>query len=142
MKIEKLVQVAIGVKDIDKAEKFFSDLFEITFDRSPQHDVVRTPTENADEAFKKNKFKGVAMSTLGIELVQPDPPLEKEGLRAFHLKVANIEEAKAEMKKRGIPLLGVQTHGGLKEAIYDIYGARIVLVEYDAATPIKAIFQK
>lgn len=142
MKIEKLVQVAIGVNDIDKAEKFFSDLFEITFDRSPQDDVVRTPTAHADEASRTNPFKAVAMSSLGIELVQPRQPGQKLGLRAFHLKVRDIEEAKAEMEKKGIPLIGTQTHGGLKEAIYDIFGARIVLVEYAAETMIKSILGK
>jgi hypothetical protein len=145
MKIEKLDRVVIGVRSLDKAEKLFSKLFGIKFERSPIHTMVKTLTEHADQAFKKIEYRNVAIAPVGLELIETSPPVETEGIRSFHFKVSNLEEAKIEMEEKGIHLVAEVTHGGLKEAIFspeDLHGARIVLVEYEAPTVISAILQK
>lgn len=150
MKVEGLVGVALTVKNLDEAISLFSDLLGTTFEKI--HSKVakgevkfeKTITKHADRAFEETKIK-VAISPIGLELIETIPPTEKEGIRSFLLKVSNLEEAKAEMELKGIRLVAEAKIGGLKEAIYspdDLRGARLTLVEYDAPTPIEAILQK
>ena len=56
-----------------------------------------------------------------------------------------LDKAKAEMEKRGVPLLADITLGTLREAIYhpdDLHGAMMGLVWYPTATPMEAIKTK
>jgi len=146
MKIEKIDRVAVAVKNLDQAEKFFADLLGTTFQRSPTSDIVKTLTEHGQRVLKEKetKYVKVAISPTGLELVETSPPCDQEGIRSFHFKVSNLEEAKTQMKNKGIHLLTEIKHGGLKEAIFDpddLHGIRLVLVEYDAPTPMTAILQ-
>jgi len=143
MKVEKLDRVAIEVKDLDMAKRLFSDLLGINFEMSPLDTLERVEHDERDS--RVTQFKKIALSPIGLELIETSPPCEREGLRSFHLKVSNLEEAKAEMKGKGIRLLSEFRHGGLKEAIFspdDLHGVRLVLVEYDAPDVISAILQK
>ena len=48
--------------------------------------------------------------------------------------MSNLDEAMAEMKSRGIRLVGQMEHGKMKAAIYhpkDSYGVMIELIEYE-----------
>ena len=146
MKIEKLQQVNIGVKNLDEAIKFFSDLFGTTFERVHPEEVgyQKTVAEHADPALEGARFIA-AISPIGLELLQSIPSVEKEGVRSFSFKVSNLEEAKVEMKERGVRLLADIKVGNLKEAIFspdDLHGCRIVLLEYEAPTIMDAILQK
>lgn len=145
MNVEKIDRVAIHVNNLDEAMRMFSDLLGIEFDVVPREGIKRTKTitEHADRAFEEAKNK-IALSPVGLELVE-SAAVKQEGLRSFHLKVSDIEAAKAEMKAKGIRLVADMAAGGLKEAIYspeDLHGVRLVLVEYDAPTALKAIMQK
>ncbi len=143
MKVQKLERVALTVKNLEEAVKLFSNLFDTTFERCPDT-VVRKITEHADPAFEGLKLK-IAMSPIGWELLETDPPPEKEGVRAFHFKVSNLERAKAEMKAKGIRLLAEVTYGNLKEAVFspdDLHGARLCLAEFDAPTAVDAVMQR
>jgi len=150
MKIEKIDRVVIHVKDLAKAERLFSDLFGTTFDeyadRIMRGEVKRERvlTEYADPSFEERGLK-VAHSPIGLELIETTPPVEKEGIRSIVLKVPDLEEAKAEMKKKGVRLLLEVKLGGLKEAIFhpdDSHGVRLCLAEYQTNTVIAAILQK
>ena len=145
MKIEKLDRVAIHVNDIEEAIALFSSVLGTRFDMAPREGVKRkkTITEHANRAFEESRNR-VAISPEGIELVEMPKPQPPEGLRSFHLKVSNIEEAKAEMQAKGIRLTAYLELGGLKEAIFspeDLHGVRLVLVEYDAPDAISAMRQ-
>jgi len=122
MKVEKINHVAIMVKDLDEAGRFFSDLLNIKF---------KGPNE-AKEADVKN-----LMSDVGIELVaplSPDRPAAKtlerrgEGLATLVLKVANLEQAIAHMQARGVRMIGRANLPTAKTAQFhpkDLHGVMI-----------------
>jgi methylmalonyl-CoA/ethylmalonyl-CoA epimerase len=138
MKIEKIDHVAILVKDLSKAEKFFSDLFEMEFAKLGEVEEVDARS---------------IMEASGIEILEPLTPdgptaktLEKrgEGLTLISLKVPNLEEAMAEMKTKGIRLVA-ERHEDVRLAIYhpkDTYGVMIELIEYDAQHPLLNAMRK
>ena len=145
MKVEKLERVVIGVKNLDEALKFFSGVLNISFDIIPMDtEVKRTATTTKDEERKIYPTK-LAISPLGLALVETDPPPEKEGLRSLLLKVSDLEQAKAKMESKGITKTAEATIGGQKEAIYnadDCHGVRVVLIDYDTPDSISAVLQK
>lgn len=146
MKIEKLDRVALHVKNLEKAEALFSDLFGIEFKRAPIPKAKVYPTEYGESVHRESEtcYTGVSLSSAGLELIETDPPCEEEGVRSFHFKVSDLEEAKAEMEAKGMRLVSEIVFGGLKEAVYspeDMHGARILLVEYDAPDSISAILE-
>jgi len=138
MKIEKIDHVAILVKDLNKAEKFFSDLFEMKFSKLGEVEEVDARS---------------MMESSGIEILEPltpDGPTAKtlerrgEGLTLISLKVPNLDEAMAEMKARGIRLVA-ERHEDVRLAIYhpkDTYGVMIELIEYDAEHPLLNAMRK
>ena len=150
MKIEKIDRVVIHVKNLTDAERFFSNLFGTTFDeyadKIAKGEIKRERilTEDADSSFEERELK-VAHSPIGLELIETIPPMEKEGIRSIVLKVPNLDEGIAEMKKKGIRLLLEVRLGGLREAIFnpdDLHGVRICLAQYEAPRVISAILQK
>ncbi|MFH1381292.1 MAG: VOC family protein [Chloroflexota bacterium] len=146
MKIEKLERVSIGVKNLAEAEKFFSDVFGLTFTKSPT-DVKRElllnePISDEHRAFI-GKSRKASHSRIGLELVEKDPPVANEGVRVIYFKVDNLEAAKAEMKKKGIRLLHEEHVGKMRQALYGpIFGCRIDLVEYEGPSALDAILRK
>ena len=150
MKVERLDLVAMDVKDLDEAARFFSDLFETTFENldtllaKDGRKSETTVTEHADRAFEEAPIK-LVISPLGIELLQTIPPLEGEGTRAIAFKVSDLEQAKAELKKKGVRLLKEIRAGGFKEAIFspdDLHGMRLALFEYEAPSIKDAYLQR
>ena len=129
MKIEKLDHIAIMVQDLKKAEKFFADLFETKF---------------AALGEIKDMDARSMMEPSGIEIIEPLTPdgvsartLQKrgEGLSLLSLKVADLDEAMAEMKSRGIRLTAQMQTGKMRVAIYhpkDTFGVMIELIEYES----------
>jgi catechol 2,3-dioxygenase-like lactoylglutathione lyase family enzyme len=132
MKIEKIDHIGILVKDVKKAEKFFTDLFETQF---------------AALGEVKDLDITSMMEPSGIEIVQPLSPdgvsartlnNRGEGLTLLSLKVASLDEAMAEMKSRGVRLTGQVQSGRMRAAIYhpkDAYGVMIELIEYQTEHP-------
>ena len=101
MKVEKLDHIAISVRDLDKAISFFSGLL---------------GTEFSEPRVIEDAGARQVLDPLGIELVEPLTPdsavartIESrgEGLSLLSLKVADLEEAIAEMKSRGVRLVQV-----------------------------------
>jgi hypothetical protein len=56
MKIEKVDRVAGHFKGVDKAEKLFSGLLGIEFQRAPLEKAKRATSEHADSAFNESKI--------------------------------------------------------------------------------------
>jgi methylmalonyl-CoA/ethylmalonyl-CoA epimerase len=137
MKIEKLDHVAILVKDLKKAENFFSDLFETKFSLLGEIGDVKSMIEPS-----------------GMEIAEPqvpDGPSAKtlknrgEGIFVLSLKVSNIEEAMAEMESKGIRRVEYMNHKGVKIALYhpkDTFGVKIELIEFDSKHPLAEAIKK
>jgi len=132
MKIEKIDHVAIRVKDVDKARKFFSEAFGCDFKslgNSPELDI-----------------KSI-MDTHGIELVEPyseDGPNARmlakygEGLTLLSLKVPDLDQAVEHVKKMGVRVTAVVKTGDMRMAILhpkDTFGVQIELIEYPGEHP-------
>lgn len=135
MKVERLERVGINVKNLDEAINLFSRILGTTFVKQQWGKAERTITEHVDRKLVETNRK-VALDRTGfLELIEPTPPAEKEGLRNIHLKVQNFEQAKAEMKREGIRLIEEIKGPHFKEAVFhpdDLCGVRLCLVEYDA----------
>lgn len=119
MQIEQMDRVVIGIRDVDGAANFLSEFLGTRFHRIQP--VVR------------GRKRTAAISPLGIELVDILPQ-EKEGLRAVHFKVTDLEEARAEVKNRGIRIDHEVEIGHLRELLLneeDCHGIRIGLISYD-----------
>ncbi|MBI2831825.1 MAG: hypothetical protein HYX79_06175 [Chloroflexi bacterium] len=147
MKVEKLELVGLNVKNLDEAVKLYSDILGIDFVYADLSKVKRKKaiTEHADRAAEERKTRYAMDRTGFMELVESTPPVEKEGVRNIHFKVPDLEQAKAEMKQKGIRLIADVTVGNLKEAIFcpdDLLGVRLCLLEYDAPSAIDAIMQR
>ena len=145
MKVEKLEVVAVDVKNLDQAIKMFSDILETTFVKIPERKRKKTITEVADRAFEEIKYNVAIDRTGFLELIESIPPIENEGVRNIHFKVPNIEQAKEELKRKGIRLLADIVSPGFKEAIFnpdDVHGIRLCLIEYEAPTLVDALLPK
>ena len=134
MKVEKIDHVGINVWDMEKAVKFFGDLFETDF--GPLIILEPTPMDLRER-----------MGPLGLDIAEPGAPDKEanrilkhkgEGLNGLSIKVKNIEEADAEMKARGIREIwrGSFEWDGvpLKVIGYhpkDTFGVMIELTEYE-----------
>jgi len=126
MKAEKIDHVAIRVREAKKAIEFFSGLFNTEFSKLNE-------VKEADIR--------IFVDPIGIEIIEPltpDGPTSKaiekrgEGLAVLALKVVNLEEAIAEMKSKGIRMIGKQVESNFKAAQFhpaDTYGAMIELIE-------------
>ena len=136
MKVERIDRIYVYVRDLNKAMKFFGDLFETQFSE---------PIEI------KNVDMRVSMCPLGIALAEPLSPdgivaktIEKrgEGVGILAFKVPKLEEAMAEMDSRGIRLAQRFSLGGagkVEGAVYhpkDAFGIMVDLNEYSERHPI------
>ena len=147
MKIEKMGHIGVDVKNLDEAVKRFSDVFGITFVNLQEEGVeleIAIP-EHGDRTLEETKLKIAIDRTGFFALAESSPPIEKEGVSALHVKVSNLEQAKAEMEQKGFRLTATVKVGSIKEAVYsagDLHGIQFVLMEYEAPTLIDAILEK
>ncbi|MBN1375858.1 MAG: VOC family protein [Dehalococcoidia bacterium] len=132
MKIEKIDHIAIRVRDLAKARKFFTDAFGSNFrslGNSPELDI-----------------KSI-MDVNGIELVEPllpDGPNSRllakygEGLTLLSLKVTDLDEAVKDIEKLGVRITAKVQTGDMRMAILhpkDTFGVQIELIEYNGEHP-------
>ncbi len=133
MKVERIDFVTFFVKDLDKAVRFFGELFETQF-IEPYSTAVDTKE---------------TLDSLGVNLAAPltqDGPSAKimatkgEGLVSVGFKVANLDEAIAGLESQGVRLIGREKIGSAEYAVFhpkDTFGAMLSVIEYeekDAAT--------
>jgi methylmalonyl-CoA epimerase len=133
MKVEKIDHVAIRVRDLGKATKFFSDLLGTEFSEIGESEELDIRS---------------VMDPLGIEIVEPLTPdgvtaraikQRGEGLVLISLKVSDLEEGLAETKAQGIEVVSRTEHSGRKLAVLhprDTYGVMIELIEYRPKHPL------
>lgn len=129
---EKIDRIAIAVKNLEQATKFFSDLLDIEFD------IVGSSPELG--------MRG-GYSACGLELIEPTHPdsiigrfLQQrgEGLWALVLKVKNLEEMIKKFQEKGLQVAGDVTVGAMREVAFHpkgSYGVEIVLAEYPERHP-------
>lgn len=131
MKAERIDHVSIFVKDLDKAMRFFGELFETEF-------IEPFPIESIDIMD--------TIAPLGIDICAPLTPdgvsskvlaHRGQGLSMISFKVPNLDEAVEEMKSRGIRQLVRDRTGAADWAMFDprdTFGVMIELIEYKAFT--------
>ena len=136
MKVEKLDHIAISVRDLDKAIKFFGDLL---------------GTEFSEPRVVEEAGVIQVLDPLGIELVAPlttDGPVAKtiesrgEGMSLLSLKVPDLDEGIAKMESLGVRLVQIIKGPQRRAAIFhpkDSFGVMIELIEYKAKHPIVAL---
>lgn len=121
MRVDRIDQVTINVKNIEASVKLFSEALGIPF----------LPTREVNVGDKCLHF---AWSSLGLGLVESDPP-EPEGFRAIGLKIEDLAALKEGMTQQGIkPLLEVDRED-FREAHYALGGVRFSIAEYPAPPP-------
>lgn len=146
MKIERMEVVGINVTDLDAARSRFSELLGVDFTPftfGEDVPVERFETDVADAATASFAGTRIAIDPTGyLELVEV--PAGSEGFRNMHFKVTDLDEAKAELRAKGIRMVVDHKVGGLREAIFhpdDLHGIRLCLIEYDAPSMIEALLQ-
>jgi len=129
---ERIDRIAIAVNNLEKAERFFSDLLDITFDPPGQ-------TEGLG-------MRG-AYSKCGLELIEPTHPdsiigrflkQRGEGVWAVVFKVKDMDEAVRRFERKGLRVAGDIQFGRMREVAFhpkDTYGVEIVLAEYPEMHP-------
>jgi len=127
--VERIDHVGVLVKDLNKAMKFFHDVFGMDFVKpfeTPEGDILET------------------MDATGFDLTAPLTPdgltakiIERkgEGLNVICFKVLNLDEAIADAKSHGLKVImgGVQREA--KWACFhprDTFGVMIEIIEYKA----------
>jgi hypothetical protein len=114
--------------------------------------TVRVVTENEDEhlrSIRERRKQGAAIKCfinqdLGLEMFDIGKavlPPEKEGVLYVAFKVSNLDEALAEMRRKGFHLIELGKVGAYREAIFradDFAGMRLGLVEYPTPTVVTA----
>ena len=137
MKVEKIDHVCMLVRNMEKARKFFSELFETEFIELGE--IQETDARSV-------------IDPLGLEIIEPlkqdgvtVKTLEKrgEGLSLISFKVTKLDEAMSEMEERGIRLIGRMERGQMRAAIYhpkDTYGYCFVVFEQRPSNPMDPSF--
>ena len=121
--------VGIAVKNVSHAQRFYNELMGLGIGG----------TEIIDEQKVRVLFIPITDSELEIlESTQPDGPIAKfienrgEGIHHVAFRVENIEEALAELKRKGVQLIDKQARlgaGGAKIAFIHPKETNGVLVE-------------
>ena len=136
-KVEKAAAISTIVEDLDKAIKFYKDVFGLEFKKVPYKEVGRVETEMPGpwQASPKQSHQS-AVSPIGF-LVQATPPVSltwpKPGLVALSLKIDNMKQAIKGMEAAGIRITSDLLLGSVREVMLypeDTGGAVISLVEY------------
>ena len=102
MKPERIDHICIAVKDVKKAEEFYSK----TFDMEPTLRYVFEP-----EKINVVRYQIGEVSFEVLEGTSPDSEVSKfiekngEGVFLLSFKMANTADAIADMNKKGVPML-------------------------------------
>jgi methylmalonyl-CoA/ethylmalonyl-CoA epimerase len=118
MKIKHIDHIGIAVKSIEEGKKFFADVLGLKFEK----------TEIIEEQKVKTGFFPITDSELELlESTEPDGPVAKfieargQGVQHIAFRVENLDEALAELKEKGVPLIDQEPRKGAG-------GARIAFI--------------
>jgi len=125
--IKKIAHIGVAVKNMEEAEKFYSEIMSL-----PIHDR---------EQSKENKFAFIPVGDTALELLQSVNPdgiiarfIEKRGEGVHHIayQVDNIEKALEDLKNKGVSLIDEKPRRGAhnsKVAFINPKGTYGVLIE-------------
>jgi methylmalonyl-CoA/ethylmalonyl-CoA epimerase len=126
MKLVKIDHLGIAVKSIDAGKNFWIDALGLRFEG----------TETVAEQKVTTGFLPIGESEIELlESTAPDGPIAKylekkgEGIQHIAFRVANLDEALAELKAKGIQLIDEKPRKGAG-------GARIAFIHPKAASGI------
>lgn len=120
--IGKIECVVLDVKNLEQKMPFYQDLFGIKFNPPEQH-VLSDGTE----------IKAAWCPDFGFELVeQTKPRINREGVRAFHIRVKDIAKVKSDFEKRGLrPVREIYTEKyNIREAVYSVGGYLLDIIQH------------
>ena len=129
MKVLKIDHLGIAVNSIEEAKKLFQDTLGLEFEGTETVEEQKVTT-----AF----FPGGDSEVELLESTAPDGPIAKylekrgEGIQHIAFRVEDIEEALAELKKKGIRLIDEKPRrgaGGAKIAFLHPKSTHGVLIE-------------
>ncbi len=134
MKIVQIGAVTVYVKNLDEAIARFTDVFGLEFVKLRGASKESKWVGGDRSKLPKRRMKMAIDKTGYFELVQTDPPVEKEGIGPIHFRVENIEKATEELKKKGLKNNGILVDPvGFKEAGFgpeNLHGVHLLLTEY------------
>lgn len=116
MKIKRIAHIGVAVADTDNAHKFYTEMLGLPLDKQ--------------ETLGELKISFVPVGESNVELVQSttdDGVMAKfigkrgEGIHHIAYEVENIDEALAELKAKGVPLVDQEARPGA-------HGARIAFI--------------
>jgi hypothetical protein len=142
MKFERMEFLGVVVDDLEVGVRRFSEVFGLDFEIV---DIAELDIEAADgvlpDAKAPQSGMRLAFDTSGFfELVEVAGAAE--GFRNIHFRVDDMEQAVAQLSGKGLRLVRQFWIGRMKEAIFaadDLYGIRVVLVEYEGASLVAAM---
>jgi methylmalonyl-CoA epimerase len=111
--ITQIDHIAIAVKDIDEASRFFTDVLGL---------AIKSVEEVAEQ---KTKVAFIEVGTVRIELVQPtttDSPVQKfidkrgAGIHHLALRTDSIKTALDSMAEKGVRLIDAEPRKGAHDA--------------------------
>lgn len=109
MKILKIDHLGIAINSLDEGKSFWTDVLGLEFEG----------TETVEAQKVTTAFLPVGESEVELlESTAPDGPIAKfiekkgQGIQHVAFRVANIEEALAELKEKGIKLIDEKPRGG------------------------------
>jgi len=126
LKVERLDLATIFVKDLDKATKLFSDLFETEF---VEPWATEMDTRETIDPLGINLATPLTRDGVSAQVMER----KGEGIVTLGFKVPKLDAAIVEMQSKGIRLLGREKIGNANVATFhpkDTCGAMILLAEY------------
>lgn len=137
MKIERMEYLGIVVDHLEEGVQRFSEVFGLDFEILDTADLdVRAAEGVMPDAEAPQSGMRIAVDSSGnFELVEAAGA--DEGFRNVHLRVADIDDAIADLSSKGLRLVRQFVVGGMKEAIFageDLYGIRVCLLEYEGSS--------
>jgi methylmalonyl-CoA epimerase len=111
--IEQIDHIAIAVKDIEQASRFFTDVLGLEI-----QGIEEVPEQKTKVAF-------IAIGDVRLELVQPlseDSPVQKfidkrgQGIHHLALRTDSIEEALKTMTDKGVRLIDSEPRKGAHDS--------------------------
>lgn len=148
MKWERLEIMGVTVPDLDAAVANFTKYFGVQFEtydfpHGIDAELIMEPT-GSNRNMDLDKGNRVAIDRSGFfEFVER--PGEEPGYRNIHFKVDDLEEAKEHLTSQGLTIIAEYRAGTLREAVFrgpELYGVRLCVLQYDAASAIEAILER
>jgi methylmalonyl-CoA/ethylmalonyl-CoA epimerase len=127
MKIKRIEHVGVVVKDVDKSRALWEGCFGIKFGGAEANNIRKLGLYPVGESMVE-LISGVGPDSRHAKMIAEG----KGGINHICFEVENIEEALAELKSKGVPLLDETPrigHAGCKIAFLDPKGTDGCLIE-------------